>query len=180
VPDRLRASLDLLLVHPFVTWGGARYRPSFGAETLLAELPSEHELPERGGVIDAIGLPRRRGLARRELDHALLGRGVRVCEDLGLDPFEYRLVCLPFDVQVRAAERLGWGRSEVWTHLDGYQVTRELRLMPLVGGNAHFGAPYDLCSVSPSYDSSRLVARLAVVRRMRAHGSGRPSGALRR
>ncbi len=162
----LRDNLDLLLLHPFVTSGGTRYLPWFGAEEILVETAAEPALARPGTILERLGATRD-GVSRSQLDAALLRRGVDIVEDLGLDPIEHRLVCVPFDLQVRVGARLGWANGERWTHLDGYQVTRELRLLPLVGGAARFGGPDDLCSVSPRYDAESLLARLAVVRRAR-------------
>jgi hypothetical protein len=41
------------------------------------------------------------------------------------------------------------------------------RLGALAGGDVRFGGLYDLLSVSRDYDSDRLMARFAVVRRER-------------
>ncbi len=43
----------------------------------------------------------------------------------------------------------------------------ELHLRALVGGDARYGGPEDLGSVARDYETERLVARFAVVRRQR-------------
>ena len=53
-----------------------------------------------------------------------------MCEDLGLDPTAYRITCIPFDVYKRLADRYGWGTRPLWTHFDGYQVTRDGFYLP--------------------------------------------------
>ena len=167
VSPALKKSLDALMLHPFVTSGGTRYLPWFGAEALLLEAFPEDEPDASSGVLEALSLPRRRGLPRDAIEEALLRRGPEVCEQAGLDPEEYRLVCVPFDVYLRAAPERGWGQRELWTHFDGYQVTRELQLHALVGGDVRFGGPGDLCGVARHYDSERILSRFAVVRRAR-------------
>jgi hypothetical protein len=163
----LKSSLDALMVHPFLTSGGTRYLPWFGKETLLVEAFPEVEPDARTPLLESLSLPRRRALARLSIEDALLSRGPQVCEDLGLDPIAYRIICIPFDVYNRLAGHYNWGTRRLWTHFDGYQVTRELKLQALVGGDAHFGGGDDLCGVGRAYDSDHITARFAVVRRDR-------------
>ncbi len=167
VSKGLKSRLDVLMVHPFVTSGGTRYLPWFGAEVLLVETFPEEEPDARTPILEALSLPRRRGLARLAIEDALLSRGPQLCEDLGLDPIAYRITCIPFDAYNRLADRNGWGAQRLWTHFDGYQVTRELQLQALVGGDIQFGGADDLCGVSRAYGSEHITARFAVVRRDR-------------
>ena len=163
----LKSSLDALMVHPFLTSGGTRYLPWFGAEVVLVESFPEDESDARTPLLESLLLPKRRGLARLAIEDALLSKGPKVCEELGLDPTAYRITCIPFDVYERVAERFGWGARQLWTHFDGYQVTRELHLQALVGGDVRFGGADDLCGVGRAYDSEYITARFAVVRRER-------------
>lgn len=163
----LKSSLDALMVHPFLTSGGTRYLPWFGAEALLVETFPEEEPDARTPLLESLAFPRRRGLARLTIEDALLSNGPRVCEDLGLDPTAYRITCIPFDVYKRGADHYGWGARQLWTHFDGYQVTRELHLQALVGGDIRFGGADDLCGVGRAYDSEHITSRFAVVRRDR-------------
>lgn len=167
VSSSLKSSLDALMVHPFVTSGGTRYLPWFGAETVLVETFREEDSEPVTGLLEKLGIPRRRGLPRLRIEDALLRHGRALCEELGVDPADYRLVCIPFDVYMRIAGDFGWGRREQWTHFDGYQVTRELHLQALVGGDVRFGGADDLCGVARHYDSDRITARFALVRRKR-------------
>lgn len=167
VRPKLRENLDFLIGHPFITSTGVRYLPWFGAETILVEDFPEEERDAHDGVLKALGLPARCGVPRLQIEDALLSRGPDVCGGLGLDPAECMLVCVPFDAYHRLAPRYAWGRTDFWTHFDGYQVTRELRLLALVGGYARFGGPDDISTIARSYDSEKIVARFAVVRRDR-------------
>lgn len=163
----LKDTLDLLMGHVFVSSAGSRYLPWFGGEHVLVE-PFPDESAGLGGVLlEQLRLPGRIGLSRLAVENALLNHGPRLCREIGLDPLEYKVVCIPFDVFARLAPTLGWGRSERWAHFDGYQVTRDLKLLALVGGDARFGGPDDLCSVGRDYESDRLLLRLAIVRRER-------------
>ncbi len=163
----LRENLDLLMGHPFVSSAGLRYLPWFGQETLLVETFPETDPDARTDLLSALGLPTRRGLARLVIEDALFTNGPRVCAQLGLDPVEFIVACVPFDAYVRLAPKHGWGLQELWTHFDGYQITRELCLWALVGGNARYGGPDNLSSVVREYDSERLTARFAILRRER-------------
>jgi hypothetical protein len=97
-----------------------------------------------------------------------LAHGARVVDkELGLDPRGFRLVCIPPDVHLRLGEAEGWGRQPFWTHFDGYLIMANGRLGALAGGDVRFGGLYDLLSLSRDYDSDRLMARFAVVRRER-------------
>jgi hypothetical protein len=119
------------------------------------------------GLLRALGLERRRAVARDEIELALLRRGGDVVARMGLDPRAFRIVCVPPDVYMGVGPSRGWGRREEWTHFDGYQVREKGRLLALVGGNARFGGIADLCGISSSDARDNTVVRLAVVRRER-------------
>jgi hypothetical protein len=87
--------------------------------------------------------------------------------ELGLDARAFRLVCIPPDVHLRLGEQEGWGRQPLWTHFDGYLVMADGRLRALAGGDVRFGGLYDLLGLGRDYDSDRVIARFAVVRRER-------------
>lgn len=163
----LRNNLDLLVLHPFITSGGSRYLPWFGEETLVVETFPETEPDARTGLLAALGLSKRRALPRIVIEDALRSCSERVCAELGLDPDRFLTACIPYDAYLRLAPKYGWGRQECWTHFDGYQVTRELRLHALVGGDVRYGGPDDLCGVSRDYDAERITTRFAIVRRQR-------------
>jgi hypothetical protein len=168
-PEALRETLELLVNRAFVTSAGTRYMPWFGAEDLLVEDfddPSPDATPT-SPLLEALGLPGRRGLARRKIEKALRERGAAVVKDLGLDPRAHRIVCLPVDVYTRLGSSRGWGKQQIWTHFDGYMASKERKLMALVGGDVRFGGLHDLVAVGADYDSDRLFARFAVVQRRR-------------
>lgn len=167
VHESLRDNLDLLLLHPFISSVGARYLPWFGAETLLVETFPETEPDARTELLTALGLRRRRGLPRIAIEDALLTNGSRVCTALGLDPAEFTVACIPFDAYLRLAPQYQWGQQQLWTHFDGYQVSREVHLRALVGGDARYGGPDDLCSIERDYEVEHLTVRFAVLRRQR-------------
>jgi hypothetical protein len=163
--------VELLMIHPLVNSGGARFLPTLVAEDMLVEDfpdPAEGEPAPASPLLTALELPGRRGLSRVAIEHALRAQGSRVVElELGLDPRVFRLVCIPPDAYVRLGEGEGWGRQPFWTHFDGYFVMANGRLRALAGGDARFGGLYDLLGVGRDYDSDRLLARFAVVQRER-------------
>jgi len=158
-----------LLRNTFVTSLGTRYLLNAGAESVLIEDFAEDDaLPSGGPLLAALGLPQRTGLARSDIEAALQARGATFLdEQLGLDPIEYRLVCVPWDVYLRVGRTRGWGRQPHWTHFDGYQVLRNRNLRALVGGDTRYGGLVDLVSLSPTDARDGVVARVAVVRRAR-------------
>jgi hypothetical protein len=170
-PDAFRERLEMLMIHPLVNSGGARHLPKLVAEDVLVEDfpdPGEGEQPAPSELLAALGLASRRGPSRFAIERALLDHGAHVLEkDLGLDPRAFRLVCIPPDVHLRLGEAEGWGRRPFWTHFDGYLVMADGRLRALAGGDVRFGGLYDLMSHNRDYESDRLVARFAVVRRER-------------
>lgn len=163
----LREGLDLLLVHPFISSSGARYLPWFGPEAVLVETFPETTGDPPTRLLGALGLSGRRGLPRLAIEDALRSRSGAVCRALGLDPLEFVVACIPFDAYLRLAPQHDWGRQQLWTHFDGYQVTRDLRLHALVGGDVQFGGAADVCAVQRDYDPDRLVARFCILRRAR-------------
>ena len=170
-PEAFRERLEMMMIHPFVNSGGARHLPTLVAEDVLVEdFPDlgEDDQPAASDLLAALHLPGRRGLPRIAIEGALFEHGARVVEkEIGLDPRAFRLVCIPPDVHLRLGEAEGWGRQPLWTHFDGYLVMADGRLRALAGGNSRFGGLYDLMGLSRDYDSDRVVARFAVVRRER-------------
>jgi hypothetical protein len=170
-PEAFRERLEMLMIHPLVSSGGARHLPTLVAEDVLVEDfpdPGEGEKPAPSELLAVLGLGSRRGLSRIAIERALLDHGARLLEkELGLDPRAFRLVCIPPDVHLRLGEAEGWGRQPLWTHFDGYLVMADGRLRALVGGDVRFGGLYDLLSHSRDYESDRVIARFAVVRRER-------------
>jgi hypothetical protein len=168
--EALRDAAELLMNRAIVTSAGTRYVPWVVEEDLLVEDfddPSPDTVQPSSPLLAALDLPGRRSLARRTIEKALRVRGAGVVKDLGLDPREYRVVCLPADVYTRLGSKLGWGKREIWTHFDGYMATKERKLMALVGGDVRFGGLHDVVAVGTDYDSDRLYARFAIVQRRR-------------
>ena len=161
-------TISLFALHLYVNSAGVRYVPlSTPREVLLVEPHAEGEEPVTP-LLRELGLERRRGVSRDEIELALRRNGARiVAEHLGLDPFAFRIVCVPADVYVRIGRDRGWGKREEWTHFDGYQVLTGGRLRALFGGNARFGGLYDLVSISRDDGRENTLVRLAVIHRER-------------
>ena len=160
----------------FINSGGARYLPPRSAERTLIEDFAEDEAAADGPskLLEALGLPKRGALARVEIEKALARSGDQILEErLGLDPLEFRLICIPYDLYFRFGHDRGFGKWPHWTHFDGYQVMGGNRLRALVGGDGRFGGLSDLVSISPSDARDGVYARFAVVRRARMVGRWR-------
>jgi hypothetical protein len=170
-PEGIRDRLEMFAIHPLVNSGGARHLPKLVAEDVLVEDfpdPGEGDKVAGSELLTALELPGRRGLSRITIEQALRTHGARIVEkELGLDPKVFRLVCIPPDVHLRLGEAEGWGHQPYWIHFDGYLVMADGRLRALAGGDARFGGLYDLLGVGREYDSDKLLARFAVVRRDR-------------
>jgi hypothetical protein len=166
----LKETLDLLIAHPFVTSAGARYLPSYAAESVLVEdFAEDAEAFGPSPMLALLGLTQRIGLSRQHIEQVLLERSPAIVRgELALDPREFRLVCIPFDVYSRVGLERGWGKLEGrFTHFDGYQVWREGRLRALAGGDARFGGPHHLFSISSVDERADTIVRFAVVHRGR-------------
>lgn len=165
----LKDLVGQFLLNPFINSGGARYLPPFSAETVLVEdFPETQEVPATGELLSALGLGRRRALARREIEVALLEHGAAVLQErLLLDPDEFQLVCIPPDLYIGLGRDRGWGRQQQWTHFDGFQVLKSGRVRALVGGDARYGGLCDLVSIDVADQRDGVVARFAVIRRAR-------------
>jgi hypothetical protein len=153
----------------FVNSGGARYLPPLTPETVLWEDFAENDDADRPSkLLAALGLAKRTGCSHAQIESALTRGGADIVENqLGLDPVEFRLICIPFDLYARFGRERGFGQWPHWTHLDGYQVMAGNRLRALAGGDGRFGGLYDLVSISPSDTHEGNYARFAVVRRAR-------------
>jgi hypothetical protein len=153
----------------FINSGGARYLPCISAETALVEdFPENDTADAPSKLLSALSLPHRRGLARTQIENALMRFGANVlAEQLSLDPIEFRLICIPYDMYMRLGRDRGWGQWPHWTHFDGYGVVQGNRLRALVGGDGRFGGVTDLVSISRTDARDSVYARFAVVRRAR-------------
>jgi hypothetical protein len=169
VSEPVKVLVGQFLRNPFVNSGGARFLPHFNAEEVLIEdFAEQGEPPASGGLLSALGLPRRRGLSRLDIDDALQEHGATIVQQrLGLDPVEFRLVSIPHDLYMRVGRERGWGGQEQWTHFDGYQVLRSGGLRALVGGDVRHGGLSDLLSIGITDQRECVVARFAVIRRAR-------------
>jgi hypothetical protein len=163
--------VEMLMIHPLVNSGGARHLPTLVAEDVLVEDfpdPSDEGEAPTSPLLTTLGFSGRRGLPRIAIEEALVAHGADVLEqELGLDPRVFSLVCIPPDVHLRLGEAEGWGRQRFWTHFDGYLVMAEGRLRALAGGQEQYGGLFNLLGISRDYDSERVMARFAVVRRER-------------
>lgn len=169
IPGALKENLDLLMVHPFVNSGGSRYLPRFAAEQVLIEdFLEEGANTQPSELLAALGLKQRTAVSRLEIELALLQHGPQLVKDeLRLDPQEFRLLCIPFDLYSRLGLARGWGQQPRWTHFDGYQVLEGGKLRALVGGDVRYGGIYDLCTISRVDEREGVTTRFAVVRRER-------------
>lgn len=171
-------ALDFLKHRAFLTSLGTRYLPLFDAEAVLVETFPDADT-EPGPLLERLRLSTRLGLSRLEVDGALAAHGAAAVEEMSLNPVEYVLMPVPFDVYLRAAPAFGWGTRPWWTHLDGYQVLRGWRLRALAGGNARYGGAANLCSIGREDPRDGLLLRLAVLRRRRfVAPAGDPTPAL--
>jgi len=167
-PESLRDLAELFAMHPYLNSGGGRYLPRFRAQPVLFEDFAEDVEAPSGPLLAALGLGQRHALSRVEIEAALLEHGATILTDgLGLDPWQYRLLCIPFDVYARVGSARGWGCRPQWTHFDGYQLMRNGHLRALVGGDVRYGGLYDLVSIGADDKREKVIARFAVVRRER-------------
>ena len=170
IVEPLLEATMLFALHPFVNSCGIRYFPLFpDSEAALVEDFAEDAVPpEPSELLSALGLTRRTGLSRAEIEVRLRRNGAKLLkEGLGVDPTKFRLVCIPYDVYARAGQERQWGRQPRWTHVDGYQLLKGGRMRALVAGDVRFGGLYDLCSISQFDGRENDLARFAIVHRER-------------
>jgi hypothetical protein len=168
--EPLLEASTLFALHPFVNSAGVRYFPLFpDNEFVLVEDYPEDAVPaEPSELLTALGLTRRNGLSRVEIEVRLREHGATLTrERLGLDPTKFRIVCIPFDVYARVGQERKWGQQPRWTHVDGYQLSKGGRMRALVGGDVRFGGLFDLCSISQIDEREAVLARFAVIHRER-------------
>lgn len=167
--DGAREAIDFFLLNPFITSAGTRYRVCLVAEDLLLEdFPepdSRDEHPSK--LLNRLKRGSRWGLSRVELENALLEHGLKVLQELELDPELFRVVAIPADIYTHLGRERGWGQKEMWTHFDGYRVLEGGKLQALAGGDKRFGGTHDVVSFSSDYSSGKIFARFAVVQRRR-------------
>jgi hypothetical protein len=114
IPGALKENLDLLMVHPFINSGGARYLPRFAAEQVLVEdFPEGEEIAQGSQLLSALGLKKRAAVSRWEIELALLQHGPQMVKDeLGLEPQEFCLLCIPFDLYKPSGVSPGLGAEK--------------------------------------------------------------------
>ena len=164
-----REAIDFFLLNPFITSAGTRYRVCLVAEDMLLEdFPEPSAKEEHASTLfDILKLTTRWGLTRTEIESALLEHGLKVLEELRLDPQLFRVVAIPADLYTHLGPQRGWGQKEMWTHFDGYRVLEGGKLQALAGGDKRFGGTHDIVSFSTAYASGKIFARFAVVQRKR-------------
>ena len=167
--DGRREAIEFFLLNPFITSAGTRYRVCLVAEDLLLEdFPepdSKEETPSK--LLNMLKLSSRWGVTRTEIENALLEHGLKVLEELQLDPQLFRLVTVPADIYTHLGPERGWGQKEMWTHFDGYRLLEGGKLQALAGGDKRFGGTHDVVSFSNDYASGKIFTRFAVVQRKR-------------
>jgi hypothetical protein len=131
---------------------------------LFEDFTEDESADARSKLLAALGLAQRRGLSREEIEAALLRFGGEILKNsLSLDPLEFRLVCIPYDLYGRLGRERGfgkWGRISTAIKL---WVAIGCALLPAVT----VWRTYDLVSISPSDAREGVYARFAVVRRAR-------------
>ena len=171
ISDALKRHVELFGLHTYVNSGGLRFFPDFVGENFLVEdfpeLPKENLYPD-SELLARLGLKNRRGLSRKNIEQALFEKGQGIVkEDLGLQPELFCLVCIPPDIYLRLGLSRGWGKQEIWTHFDGYEISQKGNISALAGGDARFGGVYDLVGVGREYESAHVVVRFALIQRER-------------
>jgi len=171
IPEALRNRIQVFATHPLINSGGVRFLPSLVGEDVLVETfpePQQGSAAPGSKLLELLGLARRIQLTRQEIETALLTNAHRILGDeLDLDPFAFKLVCIPPDLHLRLGRLNGWGAQKIWTHFDGYLVALDGTLRPLAGGDVRFGGLYDLLGLSRHYASEQTIVRFAVVQRRR-------------
>jgi hypothetical protein len=170
-PEGLMSRIQLFATHPLINSAGVRFLPTMVGEDVLVEdfaEPATGSGIPQSGLLKALGLKQRNQISRLQIEAVLMERGnVLLRNELGLDPVEFRLVCIPPDLHLRIGLERGWGQQRIWTHFDGYMVMADGKLWALAGGDIRYGGIYDLLGVTRNYDSDRVIARFAVVQRRR-------------
>jgi hypothetical protein len=169
VSAMIKETVGLFALHPFINSGGVRYLPRcLGEQLLVEDFPDAEQGGGTGGLPALLGLGRRWGLSRARVEQALFDRGNAILEkELKLDPYRFRIVCIPADVYCRTGREHHWGEHPFWTHFDGYQLLQNGGMRALVGGDVRYGGIFDLCSISRTDEREGVVVRFAVVRRER-------------
>jgi hypothetical protein len=169
--SQARDAIEFYLLNPFITSGGTRLQVCLVVEDLLVEdFPESdpRQVTQPSELLRALGFESRWGLARTEIEDAILQHGPRILkQELGVNPEAFRLVAIPPDIFTHFAEERGWGKKEIWTHFDGYRLREGGQLQALAGGNKRYGGAHNLVSFSPSLSRETLMARFAVVQRKR-------------
>lgn len=171
IPEGLKGRIQLFASHPLINSAGVRFLPTMVGEDVLVEdfsEPASGSDTPQSGLLEALGLTQRNQLSRLQIEAVLLERGEALLRNqLGLDPVEFKLVCIPPDLHLRVGLERGWGQQKIWTHFDGYMVMADGNLWALAGGDIRYGGIYDLLGIARNYDSDRVIARFAVVQRQR-------------
>ena len=170
-PEGLRSRIRLFATHPLINSAGVRFLPTMVGEDVLVEdfaEPTTGSGIPQSGLLKALDFKQRSQISRLQIEAVLMERGNALLRnELGLDPVEFKLVCIPPDLHLRIGLERGWGQQRIWTHFDGYMVMADGKLWALAGGDIRYGGIYDLLGVTRNYDSDRVIARFAVVQRRR-------------
>ena len=115
-PDAQRDRIVMFITRPMLTSGGARLLPPLVEEDLLVETFEEGPAGAAIGktpLAERLGLKSRWGLDRMAIERRLQEAGPEIVKSLGLDPWRFRLVCVPPDLFGAIGARRGWGKQEI-------------------------------------------------------------------
>lgn len=104
-------------------------------------------------------------LKRAQIDLLLLQSGDKTLRRLGLDPNEYKIINIPFDIYLRLANKMKWGRHILNTHFDGYRLRTDGIKTGLFGGNKLFGGESYIDSLWKDSLNNSIITRLAILRK---------------
>jgi len=168
IPEQLKIYMEKFSKHLFISSLGTRYSPDFVKEDLLVEdFPeASAESGNASRLLNLLGFDKRTGLSRINIERALSMHEHRIVKDeLALDPLIFKLVCIPSDIYLRLGDSQGWGKEEMWTHFDGYEILQNNRFSALAGGDCRFGGNLDLVTIGRDYESDSVIARFALIQR---------------
>ena len=161
-------TIALFALHVYANSAGIRYVPlPTEREPLLIEAHPEGD-DAATPLLRELHLERRRGVARNQIEARLRANGPRILADhLGLDPFAFRLVCVPPDLYMRLGREPAGARVKSGHISTATNSSCGGGLRALVGGNARYGGLVDLCSINRDDARENTVVRFAVIRRER-------------
>jgi hypothetical protein len=112
------------------------------------------------------GLNLARTTTRYNVDELINTHSSEVLTDLGMNQENFEIKPISYEIYLRTAKEMGWGKHKLYNHFDGYRLRKDGRKMGLMGGYQDYGGARFIDSWWQNVINKAAVVRLMIVERL--------------